>query len=122
MSIPSKVTSRDVGLSYFRSTTVDESLELIKDGETNVFGFNAINPNSSDVYLKFFDVDGGATLGTDDPFKTMMVPANGTVGITVKDLPQFHAENRLEIGATGALADNDTTAITSDLVVDVNYG
>lgn len=122
MSIKSKVTSRNVGLSYFRSTTVDETLEQINDTETNVYSWNIINPNSSVCYVKFFDVDGGATLGTDAPIKTLMIPADGTVGATIKELPLFHAENRLEIAATGALADNDTTAITNDLVVDINYG
>lgn len=122
MSIKAKVTSRDTALDNFRSTTVDEtSADLIKDGEGNLYGYNLLNPNGSAVFCKFFDVDGGATVGTDDPVFTVQLPANSSVVVGVADLPQLHFTNRLEIAATGAIGDTDSTTITSDVVAHVQY-
>jgi len=120
--IPAKTTSRDVALDNFRATDVDEtSADLIKSGEGNLYGYNVLNPNGSAVFVKFYDVDGGAILGTDNPVFTIQIPASGSVIVGVENLPQLHFDNQLEIAATGAIGDTDTTAITTDVVAHVQY-
>lgn len=122
MSVRTKVTSREVGLSIFRATDVDETaVHVVKDSEANLYGYVLVNPNGADFFVKFYDVNGGATIGTDNPVLTVQVPANDSVIVGVTKLPQLHFSNRLEVAVTGGSADSDTTAITTDGIVQLQY-
>jgi hypothetical protein len=76
-------------------------------------GWNIINPNGSDVYVKFCD-SAGATAGTTAIVKTLMIPANSTVYLESRpNSSQIFFGTAMMIYCVTGLADNNTTAPAS---------
>lgn len=67
------------------------------------------------AFLKFYNKVTAPTVGTDTPVWTVVVPASGQVSISLPSGLGFGAG--LGIGITGAVADNDTTAVALNQVI-----
>ena len=110
----------------FRDTNVLATVVGVAEcgvGGLAIRGFNIINPNNTDVYVKFFDnFDGDVTLGTTTPNLTLLVPANGSIveSFDEKKTVYFFSTN-IAICAVTGLADSSTTAPASGVYVQLYY-
>lgn len=104
-----------------RKTDLTKIKTTVKVGETNLMGWNIINPNATAVYVKFYDaLLADVTVGTTVPILTLMVPANGSV-YQQPDCIQQNASVGLVVLATSLLADTDTTDVTTPIQINVKY-
>ena len=110
----------------FRHTDVTDELVGVEEcgvGGLTVRGFNIINPNNTDVYVKFYDnFDFDITLGTTTPVLTIAVPSSGNVYQPFESHKaiQFFS-TAIVIAATTGIADSDTNAPQSALYVQLQY-
>lgn len=88
-----------------------------------VRGFNIINPNSSDVYIKFYNSTAASTtVGTTVPVLSLMVPANGSIFEPFENnkiIALF--TTALSIACVTGLADASTTAPTTPIHISLQY-
>lgn len=108
--------------SAFRTTDLDETpAQAIKAGAGNVYGWNFYNPNSYDVFVKFYNTaQGSVTVGTTAVVETVQVPSLGSVVIK-ESTPIKSFSTAITIAATKLVADSDTTALDSDVFAQVYY-
>ena len=108
--------------TVFRSTAVDETAGVaVKAAAGDVYGWNLYNPNTYDVFVKFYDTaQGSVVVGTTAIVETVQVPAQGSVVIK-QDAPIHTFATAITIAATKLVADADATAITSDVFAQVYY-
>jgi hypothetical protein len=110
----------------FRTLSLTDELLSVAEcgvGGLAIRGFNIINPNNTDVYVKFFDnFDSDITLGTTKPNLTLLVPANGSIveAFDEKKTVYFFSTN-IAICAVTGLADSSTTAPDSGVYVQLYY-
>lgn len=110
----------------FRDTDVTDELVGVAEcgvGGLTVRGFNIINPNNTDVYVKFFDnFDFDITLGTTTPNMTLLVPANGSIFEPFQSQKAiYYFSTAINIAAVTGLADSSTTAPASGVYVQLQY-
>lgn len=106
-----------------RYVDADETPKLVVNRPGRFAGFYAINTNASAVYLKLFDAStvGGITLGTTVPIATLAIPA-GSYFFNLFNVPGPHEYgDGLVVAVTDELADSDTSAITTDIYLEVYY-
>lgn len=84
----------------------------------NIFGYNFINPNSIDGFVKIYD--GMPTVGVDTPLSTIQVPANGSVVLKGADV-LYGTTNDCWIAAVTGSADSNNTAPALGLIVEIVY-
>jgi len=108
--------------SSFRSLTVDETAaQAIKGSAGNIHGWNIYNPNAYDVFVKFYDIAAASVVvGTTAVVRTLQIPAQGSVVIE-KDQPIQAFNTAISVAATKLYTDADTTAIATDILVQVMY-
>lgn len=84
-------------------------------------GFNIINPNTSDVYVKFYDATAAnTTVGTTTPILTLFVPANGSVFEPYnKDNIVAFFSTAITLACVTGLADNNTTAPSTAIHISI---
>lgn len=82
--------------SRYRQTSLSNGLFQIKSGAGQLVGLNILNPNGADVFVKFYDEQGGAAGGTDTPILTIKVPSNGYRTINYDGYPLVGFDNQLE--------------------------
>jgi hypothetical protein len=89
----------------------------------NLTGWNIINANTSDVYVKFFDVSSGTvTLGTTQPVKTLLVPSSSTIYLEHnKEISQYYFSTALSLVCVTGLAVSNTTAPTTAIYIETYY-
>lgn len=107
-------------LQYFRSLTVSEVPEVVKNTAGTVFGIRLVNTNASVVYCKIYNKATTPTVGTDLPIGVIKLESSGTV----KDYFEYglyKASLGIYIVAVTGLADTDTTAPTTDIYAEVIY-
>lgn len=96
--------------------TAGTNATSVKTGAGNLYGVLLSNTTASNLFFKFYNKSNAPTVGTDTPYFTAMVPANGVVAFD----PAADMGLRFSIGIayaiTGAVADSDTTAVTADAV------
>lgn len=107
----------------YRDTALTSTVVAITNQETELTGWNLINPNSTDVYVKFVDASSGTiTAGTTAIAKTLLVPANSTVYLEhVKGSSQLYATTGLSCYCVTGLADSSTTAPSTAIHVGIYY-
>jgi len=118
------VTPNDPGALQFRALNADQNPQDIKAGGGNIYAVNFINPNTTPVYVKFYDEQAGdVTVGTTAVALTMAVPAGDgvTPGIVAGSITPFHFSNFISFAVVTGLADNSTAAPASDIHVAVTY-
>lgn len=100
---------------YHNITAASTNFTNVKTSACQCYGIDMSNTSASVIYVKLYDK--ASTPGTGDtPKKTFQVPANATV------LRVFPMGLQFSTGfgwaATGAIADNDNTAIAASCAVD----
>lgn len=108
--------------AWFRDTAVSNTAVAVKAAAGNVYGWNIINPNGSDVYVKLYDkAAAGVIVGTDVPFKTLQIPANGSVFLEpIHDKLQY-CGTAISVACTTGLDDTDATAPGTAVYVEIAY-
>lgn len=110
----------DNGATTYRNISLLATGQLIKAGQSCVFGYFIANNAASVRYLKFYDKVSAPTVGTDTPLLTIPLPANSAANFYLGPGIQF--TSGVGIGATNLIADSDTTAPTAnDVVVNIFY-
>lgn len=90
----------------------------LKAAAGTLYGIQATTVQATPVYVKLYNSASAPTCGAGTPVARFMIPAAATAangGGTNIPIPRVGVEFTLGIGycVTGALADNDTTAITA---------
>lgn len=95
----------------------------VKTSAGKIVGGFIHNLSASTKYLKFYNKASAPTVGTDTPVITVPIAPNEKVTFaSVNDLVGIYFSTGLAYAVTGALADNDTTAlVANDVVVFLNY-
>lgn len=92
----------------------------IKASAGQLFGGFVYNAAASVKYLKFYNKASAPTIGTDTPVMTIPLPA--TTLINLEQVLGVEFTTGIGIGVSGALADNDTTAVAAnDVVLNLLY-
>lgn len=98
------------GVDQVRKTDLSVTAFAVSSKESNLLGWNIINPNASVIYVKFYDVAAGSfNISTDVPKLTIMVKANDTAYIAPNAV-QAEFGDAICMRACTGLADNDNTA------------
>ena len=112
--------SAPVLLSHSKLATADVNSTLVKASKATLYAYQIFNTTAAVKFVRLYNKASAPTVGTDTPVRRLMIPANGVV--------TFHADEGLSFplgfgyGATGAIADNDTTALAAaDLVFNFDY-
>ena len=91
-------------------------------GKCQLVGWNLVNPNTSNVYLKIGDTNVAWDPGDPPAMKrTLLIPAQGTVMMPNEDKFQLNFSQGIFIWVTGGLPDNDVTAIGSSCLIELFY-
>ena len=105
----------------------DTALQGTKSGVSSVpcelTGFNIINSDTADVYVKFYDASSGSTtVGTTVPILTVYVPASSTIfqPHRWKDSIKYFATAMTIVSVT-TLADSGTTNPGTATYIEVYY-
>ena len=96
---------------------------LVNGGYTKLHAVNLVCASAAAKFLKIYDKASAPTVGTDTPVATFqLVPTAVNGGLTSINLNEspIHLRSGLAYALTGALADNDTTALTAADVVAMN--
>lgn len=88
----------------------------VKTTAGNLYGGLLCNTTGSNLFFKFYSKSSAPTVGTDTPFFTTMVPANGVVELNIAADIGLRFASGIAYAITGAVADSDTTAVTADAV------
>jgi len=87
--------------------------EVIKIGSGNIYGWNFINPNAFDIFIKIYDgLTAGVTVGTNTPIQILRVPASGSL-YQSPNCVQLSCATGIIIAATKFVAETDTTDVTA---------
>lgn len=102
---PASVSARLASVASTNAT-------LVKATPAKVYRILAYNSNASARYLKFYNQIKVPVVGTDAISSTIVIPPSALYSQTFDTPIPFTAG--LGYGITGAIADNDTTAITAN--------
>lgn len=93
----------------------------VKASAGNLYSVVLSNTSASAKFFKFYNKATAPTVGTDTPIWTMLLPA-GTTTVINLDMNPMRFATGIGYGITGAVADNDTTALVANDVVGIlNY-
>lgn len=108
------------GLSAYRNINVGTTGVNIKSSAGQIYGYYLFNNAASVVFVKFYNKATAPTVGTDTPFLTVPLPANGGANVNFTQGVAFGTG--IGIGASTGVADNDSTAPAANQVIaDVFY-
>lgn len=103
------------GHTIYRSLDLDETGVSIKGSAGQVFGWYICNQAAAARYVKLYNKATAATVGTDTPVMTLVIPAYGACNVEYANGITFSLG--ISAGATTALADASTAAPTANDVV-----
>ncbi len=99
--------------SDYRKTDLTKLKTTIKVVAGNVYGWNIINSNAFDIFVKFYDaLIADVTVGTTVPKLTIRIPANGSI-YQSPDSVQHAFSIGIVYLATKFVADSDTTDVAN---------
>lgn len=109
--------------TVIRDATVDHSAaKVVKASAGNLFGWNLYNPNTYDVYVKFYNTAAASVvIGTTPVVKMIQVPSAGSVVETSSSLPLQAFTTAISMAATRLPATSDATAIASAVIAEISY-
>jgi hypothetical protein len=109
------VASSNGAVPYHNITAATTNFTNVKAAAGQMYGCDLSNTSASIIYVKFYD-KATTPATTDTPIRTIQVPANSTV---LRVFPKgLHFSNGFGWAATGAIANNDNTAIAANCGVD----
>lgn len=116
-----RVVTADVQPSQFRSTTVDEVEEDVNTSPCYLLGYRFYNPNASEVFVKFCNATAANTTvgSTAVSCGPILIPAGAQVVEEVTGTVIHYFNTACSVYATTLVGDTDTTAPTSDLIVEI---
>jgi len=101
-----------------RISTADTNTAVVKASAGQLYGWYLTNVGATPVYLKIYDKATAPTLASDTPVLTLLIPGDSAgAGANAEFTNGITFENGISIAITGAVADNDETAIAADEVV-----
>lgn len=106
----------------FRSVAVTNTGESVNDGFCVLVGWNLINPNSSNAYVKFLNNTAAeVAVGIENIVKTIMIPGSGTSLLSNEDKFQMNFPVGMFVKCVTGIADSDNTAPTTGCYVEILY-
>jgi hypothetical protein len=118
----------NLSIINYRNTALSSTKQEVKSSAGDVYGWNFINPNTVDVFIKFYNTAlASVTVGTTTPVLTLCVPSatsasiNGIFYQDVQAEPQMIFSTAIVIAAVTGLADNSTTAPSTAIHCGVRY-
>lgn len=110
------------GYSTFRNVSVSNSAIDVKGSAGNLFGWNLINPNGAEVFLKLYNATAAnVTVGTTTPIETIRIPTNGSALQEINGIDQISFDTALSIAAVTEAGDTGTTAPTTAIIAHLKY-
>lgn len=96
---------------------------LVKKGPGKLVSIIAVNVNAAVRYLKFYDTNQPPAAGTGTPIRRYAIPASTTgLGFVLAPSVPMAFYQGLAFTITGAVADNDATAISAnDVILTLEY-
>jgi hypothetical protein len=123
----SEVQSSDAGMQPFRNTAASNTPLAVKASAGNIYELQCINTNPNTVYLKFYNIAAaGVTVGTSTVRRVIPCPggsvANPGFIFMHSESPLFaHFSTAIAIAVTANQADNDNTAPTTAVSLNLGY-
>jgi hypothetical protein len=107
--------------SVYRNEALLATPQTIKATVGNIYGINIINPNTTPIYIKFFDA-ATVTLGTTTPIETIAVGASSGFTVEPKNVPwSYFQTNSIKIVATTGRLTADIIAPTIGVLTEIKY-
>lgn len=91
----------------------------LKASAGQVYNLQVSNSAASACFFRFYNLATAPTVGTSTVYKTIQVPASGTVVAAWPDGLAF--STGIAWACTGGIADSDTTSISTNVSVDIDY-
>lgn len=112
------------GITTFRRlATANVNAAIIKAGAGRVYGYTIANPSAAAKFVRLYNKATLPAPAADSALiiRTIMIPAGGIASYHLgAGMAGF--TNGIGIAATGAIADNDATALAAnDLIIHVDY-
>lgn len=107
-------------LSYVKKD-LNSTGVLISASARKLLGLTIINPNTYDVWLKFYDKATAPTVGTDATVNKIQVPASGSVIIDTTAQVKNVLTTGLGVAVTKVYLDSDTTAVATNCELFLSY-
>lgn len=101
--------------------TLNNTGLLIKQGAVQLRGLTIVNPNTYDVWLKFYDKASAPTIGTDTTINKFQVPANGSIIIDTTAQVKNKTILGLGVGITKNYLDTDVVAVATNCELFLQY-
>lgn len=110
----------------YRQVTIGATLSasnLVNSGGCTLVGWNLINPDSANAYLKLYNASSHSdvTVGTTVPVRTLLVPGSGTAFLSNEDKFQLNFPLGIVVAVTTGLADSNTGAPSTGCYVELYY-
>lgn len=108
-------------LSNFRSLTTNSTAQSIKASAGELWGFNIINLDVVDIYVKFYNIaSGSVNPASDVPIFTLFIPAAGVVYQEPATRLYVHSTAISVRTVTGPL-DTNTAVATTAPIIELKY-
>lgn len=111
----------------YRNTALSSTKQAVKAGPGDIWGWNFINENTVDVYVKIYNaLVGDVIVGTTTPLLTILVPAassssNGMFYQDMQSQPQARCDVGITIACVTGLADSSTAAPSTAIHAGMRY-
>ena len=105
----------------YRNVTLSNTPTQIVAGFSTLVGWNLINPNSSNVYLKLYNKASTPDVSSDTPERTLLVPGSGTSFLSNEDKFQLNFPLGMWALVVTGIADSNNTAPGSGLYTELLY-
>jgi hypothetical protein len=92
------------------------NLRTVKNAPGRILGWRFVNTSAAVKFVKIYDKASNPVLASDVPVITIPLPANGATDFNLGGLGVTFA-NGIAMACTGAVADNDATAVAANDVV-----
>lgn len=114
---PGDTTSNN---THKKISAASTNATLVKAGAGKIFALVCSNTNAAARYLKLYDKLTAATIGTDVPVWTLMIPPGAGLALSIPDGLPF--ELGVGYGLTTGVADNDTGAVAAaEMIVNLRF-
>lgn len=111
-----------VALTNFRSLAVSSAAVAVKASAGSLYGFNIINLNALDIYVKIYNVAAASVNPASDvPIKTLFVPANGVVFIEPKSIPLDVFSTAISVRSVTGSGDTSTVVAAVLPIIELKY-
>jgi hypothetical protein len=106
--------------SYIASGASNQDAQNVKSSAGQVYQITGFNTNSTPVYVKLYN--GTSPTSASTPVQRLMIPGNTAgAGFVIPFSGGLAFSTAISHRITGALADNDTTAVSSGCVINLAY-